>query len=44
VNREVVTFLKPRSRQRSRKTLAKRLVERAQEVGKGVFGGSRRHQ
>jgi 3-oxoadipate enol-lactonase len=44
VNREVVTFLKPRSRQRTPKTLAKRLVERAEEVGKGVFGGSRRHQ
>ena len=47
VNREVVTFLKPRkprSRQRTRKTLAKRLVERAEEVGKGVFGGLRRHQ
>ena len=47
VNREVVTFLKPRKprgRQRTRKTLAKRLVERAEEIGKGVFGGSRRHQ
>jgi 3-oxoadipate enol-lactonase len=47
VNREVVTFLKPRKprgRQRTRKTLAKRLIERAQEVGKDVFGGSRRHQ
>ena len=48
VNREVVTFLKkprkPRGRQRTRKTLAKRLVARAQELGKGVFGGLRRHQ
>jgi len=49
VNREVVTFLKPRKsrgRRGTRKTLAQRFVERVEEVGKGVFafGGSRRHQ
>jgi hypothetical protein len=50
VNREVVTFLKPRRRQRTKRTQrtpAERLVGRAEEAaGKGIFafGGSRRHR
>ena len=43
VNREVITFLKPRKDRRRRRTPAHTLVERAEKVGKGIFGGSRRH-
>ena len=47
VNREVITFLKPRrprKDRRRRRTPAQRLVERVEAVGKGIFGGSRRHR